>query len=428
MNILLLGSGGREHALAWKLVQSPLLTHLFIAPGNGGTAQHGTNLSLSVNDFQGIKKAVLQHGINMVVVGPEDPLVAGIHDFFLNDPEISFVPVIGPVRKAAMLEGSKDFAKKFMIRHGIPTARYMTFDISTVEQGVDFLKTLRPPYVLKADGLAAGKGVIICDTPGMAEREFTSLLLDERFGEASRKVVVEEFLHGIELSVFILTDGINYKILPEAKDYKKIGEGDTGLNTGGMGSVSPVHFADGAFLEKVESRIIHRTISGLKTEHIDYRGFIFFGLMNVQGDPYLIEYNCRLGDPETESVVPRLRNDLVKLLLAVARQQLGNESIITDPRHAATIMMVSKGYPGSYEKGKSLTMEEITGSLVFHAGTRINDQNGRTETNGGRVIALTSLGETLHEALSKSYENTDKIEFEGKYFRRDIGFDLKSDK
>ena len=425
MNILLLGSGGREHALAWKLSQSPLLSNLFIAPGNAGTLQFGTNLALSLNDFDEIKIAVLKHQINMVVVGPEDPLVNGIHDFFLSDPDIRQVPVIGPVKKAAMLEGSKDFAKQFMNRHGIPTARHQTFSKPTISDGIDFLHTLRPPYVLKADGLAAGKGVIICKTLEEAESEFTRMLLDSTFGAASDKVVIEEFLPGIELSVFILTDGKNYKILPEAKDYKKIGEGDTGPNTGGMGSISPVVFADALFMQKVEERIIRPTMNGLLSEKIDYKGFIFFGLIKVKEDPYVIEYNCRLGDPETESVIPRVTSDLVQLFKAVATQALDAETIFTDPRFTATVMLVSGGYPGHYEKGNIILGEEqVTGSMVFHAGTVLNSENGDITSNGGRVMAITSFGETMEDALLKSYENVKKINFKGKYYRPDIGFDL----
>ncbi len=425
MNILLLGSGGREHALAWKLSQSPLLSNLFIAPGNAGTLQFGTNLALSLNDFDEIKIAVLKHQVNMVVVGPEDPLVNGIHDFFLSDPDIRQVPVIGPVKKAAMLEGSKDFAKQFMNRHGIPTARHQTFSKPTISDGIDFLHTLRPPYVLKADGLAAGKGVIICKTLEEAESEFTRMLLDSTFGAASDKVVIEEFLPGIELSVFILTDGKNYKILPEAKDYKKIGEGDTGPNTGGMGSISPVVFADALFMQKVEERIIRPTMNGLLSEKIDYKGFIFFGLIKVKEDPYVIEYNCRLGDPETESVIPRVTSDLVQLFKAVATQALDAETIFTDPRFTATVMLVSGGYPGHYEKGNIILGEEqVTGSMVFHAGTVLNSENGDITSNGGRVMAITSFGETMEDALLKSYENVKKINFKGKYYRPDIGFDL----
>jgi len=425
MNILLLGSGGREHALAWKLTQSPLLTNLYIAPGNAGTAKTGINLPFSVNDFLAIKTAVLTHQIGMVVVGPEDPLVNGIHDFFLADPDIRHIPVIGPVKQAAMLEGSKDFAKRFMNRHNIPTARYKTFSRSTISQGLLFLKSLKAPYVLKADGLAAGKGVIICKTIEEATREFTGMLEEERFGAASAKVVIEEFLSGIELSVFILTDGKNYKLLPEAKDYKRIGEGDSGPNTGGMGSVSPVSFADPAFMKKVEDQVIRPTIEGLLAEGIEYKGFIFFGLIKVSNEPFVIEYNCRMGDPETESVIPRLQNDLVQLLQSVARQSLGAETIMVDPQVTATIMLVSSGYPDTYEKGKIITgQEQITGSLIFHAGTTIKPVTGETVSNGGRVIAVTSFGKTMEEALAKSYENAAKIQYDGKRFRTDIGFDL----
>ncbi|MEI6681878.1 MAG: phosphoribosylamine--glycine ligase [Bacteroidota bacterium] len=425
MNILLLGSGGREHALAWKLAQSPLLTRLYIAPGNAGTASLGTNLPLQPTDFGAVKRAVLDHSVAMVVVGPEDPLVQGIHDFFLLDPELRQVPVIGPARKAAMLEGSKDFAKQFMIRHGIPTASYRTFERSTLDDGVAFLHSLNPPYVLKADGLAAGKGVIICKTIEEAVTEFTSMLTEERFGAASLKVVIEEFLSGIELSVFVLTDGKDYLVLPEAKDYKKIGEGDTGPNTGGMGSVSPVPFADALFMQKVEQQVILPTIQGLAKEEIDYRGFIFFGLISVKGEPFVIEYNCRLGDPETESVIPRLQNDLVRLFNAVASQTLCDETISVDPRTAATVMLVSSGYPGPYEKGRLITgSDAITGSLVFHAGTTAGKTGRDVVSNGGRVIAVTSLGATQAEALAETYKNAAKIVFEGKGFRKDIGFDL----
>ena len=425
MNILLLGSGGREHALAWKLAQSPLLDELYIAPGNAGTARSGTNLPISVNDFPAIKSAVLTHQVSMVVVGPEDPLVNGIHDYFLSDPEIHQVPVIGPLQQAAMLEGSKDFAKQFMIRHGIPTARYQTFTRTSIGEGLKFMESLQAPYVLKADGLAAGKGVIICKTLEEAKREFTGMLEEERFGVASHKVVIEEFLSGIELSVFIITDGKTYKLLPEAKDYKKIGEGDTGPNTGGMGSVSPVPFADARFMDKVEQQVILPTMNGLLAEGIEYQGFIFFGLIKVNDNPFVIEYNCRLGDPETESVIPRLRGDLVQLFMAVANQSLHAESIPVDPRFAASVMLVSGGYPGSYEKDKVITGEElVTGSLVFHAGTKLNPDSGAVVSNGGRVMAVTSYGNTMDEALSKSYENAAKINFEGKQFRTDIGFDL----
>lgn len=423
MNILLLGSGGREHALAWKLTQSPRLTKLFIAPGNAGTGRMGTNLSLNVNDFPAIKKAVTDHQINMVIVGPEDPLVNGIHDYFLNDRDLRHIPVIGPTRAGAQLEGSKDFAKAFMLKNDIPTAQYKTFDKTTLHEGFEFLKTLKAPYVLKADGLAAGKGVVICQTIAEATSELTSMLRDERFGNASAKVVIEEFLEGIELSVFILTDGVTYVLLPEAKDYKKIGEGDTGPNTGGMGSVSPVPFADDSFMKKVEERVIDRTMKGLKDSGIEYSGFVFFGLMNVQGNPYVIEYNCRLGDPETESIVPRITTDLIGLFEAVANRSLGSRSIAIDPRCAFTVMLVSAGYPNAYEKGKIISGEDkVTGSLVFHAGT-ISDHE-MTLTNGGRVVAITTLSSSMGESKKISYKNVAEITFEGKYHRRDIGFDL----
>ncbi|MCX6306633.1 MAG: phosphoribosylamine--glycine ligase [Bacteroidetes bacterium] len=425
MNILLLGSGGREHALAWKISQSPLLTKLYIAPGNPGTSKFGINLPLSLASFDGIKQSVLAYHIDMVVVGPEDPLVNGIHDYFLADPAIRHIPVIGPSKKAAMLEGSKDFAKQFMNRHAIPTAKHRTFSKQTVSEGVDFLHSLKAPYVLKADGLAAGKGVIICKTIGEAVEEFSNMLQDSKFGAASDKVVIEEFLSGIELSVFILTDGKSYLVLPEAKDYKKIGEGDTGPNTGGMGSVSPVPFADEQFMQKVEQRIIVPTMQGLISEGIEYKGFIFVGLISVHGDPYVIEYNCRLGDPETESVIPRLGNDLVQLFNAVAHQTIQAETIVVDPRVAATVMLVSKGYPGVYEKAKAITGEDLAaGSLVFHAGTALDAETGQLVSSGGRVLAVTSLGATMEEALAKSYQNISKIDFDGKNFRHDIGFDL----
>ncbi|MDD4554149.1 MAG: phosphoribosylamine--glycine ligase [Bacteroidales bacterium] len=425
MNILLLGSGGREHALAWKLSQSKHLTRLFIAPGNAGTAQLGTNLPVPATDFTGIRAAVLQHNIGMVVVGPEDPLVHGIHDFFLADPVLQKIPVIGPARQAAMLEGSKDFAKRFMVRHGIPTARYRTFTAETLSEGIDFLSTLSPPYVLKADGLAAGKGVVICNDYAEAARELHTMLKDRKFGDASASVVIEEFLKGIELSVFVLTDGNSYALLPEAKDYKKAGTGDTGPNTGGMGSVSPVTFASYDFMEKVEQRIIQPTIRGLKQEEIDYRGFIFFGLINVAGDPFVIEYNCRLGDPETEAVLPRLKSDLIELFQATAAGTLGQFTVETDPRCCASVMLVSKGYPGSYEKGKKITgLRSISESIVFHAGTTC-DPEGNVITSGGRVLAVTSMGTTLREALERSYQNAAMIAFDGKNLREDIGFDLE---
>lgn len=427
MNILLLGSGGREHALAWKLSQSPLLNHLFIAPGNAGTSRLGTNLDISVNDFPAIRQAVMDHKIDMLLPGPEDPLVNGISDFFNSDPEFFDFPVIGPGKKAARLEGSKDFAKKFMLRHGIPTAKFRTFCANEIEQGVQFLSTLKAPYVMKADGLAAGKGVVICKTLEEAVHEFSTILRDSRFGTASEKVVIEEFLEGIEVSMFIITDGHSYKILPEAKDYKRIGEGDTGPNTGGMGSVSPVPFVDKIFIAKVESRIICPTLEGLKAEGIVYQGFIFFGLINVGGEPFVIEYNCRLGDPETESMLPRIQNDLVSLFLAVAEKRLENEVILIDKRVAVTVMLVSEGYPESYKKGFPISGEAgIQDSFVFHAGTLNNGSAHGDVTSGGRVLALTSYGKTMKEALKKTYQNIHKIEFKGKTFRKDIGFDLGS--
>ncbi|MEI6889317.1 MAG: phosphoribosylamine--glycine ligase [Bacteroidales bacterium] len=423
MQILLLGSGGREHALAWKIAQSPLLEKLFIAPGNAGTSRCGENVQLSVTDFFAIRQFVLEKHIDMLVVGPEDPLVKGIHDFFLADPGLCKIPVIGPVAAAAQLEGSKDFAKQFMVRHGIPTAAYQTFDAASLEKGFAFIRSLEPPYVLKADGLAAGKGVVICQTEEEALQELTAMLRDARFGQASARVVIEEFLTGIECSSFVITDGNSYLILPEAKDYKKIGEGDTGPNTGGMGSVSPVSFADTEFLRKVEERIIRPTVEGLTNDGLEYIGFIFFGLINVKGDPFVIEYNCRLGDPETESVIPRIKNDFVELLRAVAERKLAKQSIQIDPRFCTTVMMVSGGYPDTYEKGKVITGEnKIEGSLIFHAGTAMKESE--LVSNGGRVIAVTSLGNNMKEALTATYRNADLIEFDGMYFRRDIGEDL----
>jgi phosphoribosylamine--glycine ligase len=367
----------------------------------------------------------MDNKIGMVIVGPEDPLVNGIHDFFLEDKQLRNIPVIGPVKHAAMLEGSKEFGKQFMSRHGIPTAAYRTFTKDSLDEGIAFINRSRPPYVLKADGLAAGKGVVICPTADEARLELHSMLMESKFGAASARVVIEEFLKGIELSVFVLSDGITYKILPEAKDYKKISEGDSGPNTGGMGSVSPVSFADKSFMDKVEHRIIIPTIEGLKSENIDYRGFIFFGLIKVDEDPYVIEYNCRMGDPEAESVIPRIQNDLVDLFLAVASRQLEHEVILTDPRYTGTVMLVSKGYPDQYEKGKMVTLkEEIEDSILFHAGTKTDAASGNTVTSGGRVIAVTSFGTTMKEALNTSYKNAAKIEFEGKQYRKDIGFDL----
>lgn len=423
MNILLLGSGGREHTLAWKLSQSPRLTSLFIAPGNAGTHSCGTNLPVSVNDFPAIREASLHHGIGMVIVGPEDPLVHGIHDFFLADPALRNIPVIGPTKQAALLEGSKDFAKAFLKKYHIPTASYETFTLDTLNRGMAFLHTLTPPYVLKADGLAAGKGVVICPTLEEAASELHAMLAESKFGNASAKVVIEEFLQGTELSAFIITDGEHYRLFPEAKDYKKIGVGDSGPNTGGMGSISPVPFARGDFMEKVERQVIRPTLDGLKAEGITYQGFLFFGLMNVNGTPYVIEYNCRLGDPETESVLPRIRADFVELCQAVAEGTLNQVEMDLDLRYTASVMLVSGGYPGLYEKGKEITgLDQVDGSLLFHAGTK--EVDGRIVTNGGRVLVVTSFGETMERALMKSYENAEKIRFEGNYYRRDIGFDL----
>ena len=425
MNILLLGSGGREHALAWKIAQSPLTARLFIAPGNAGTSLTGTNIPVAVNDFPAIRQFVLENSIGMVVVGPEDPLVNGIHDFFLEDRFLKGIPVIGPVRKAAMLEGSKDFAKGLMVKYGIPTAGYRTFSRESLEEGLVFLERSRPPFVLKADGLAAGKGVIICPSKEEAAAELLSMIRDEKFGAASGRVVIEEFLPGIELSAFVLTDGKTFLVLPEAKDYKKIGEGDTGSNTGGMGSVSPVPFAGEEFMKKVLERIIQPTLSGLQTEGIDYRGFIFFGLMNVKGDPFVIEYNCRMGDPEAEAILPRIRNDLVELFLAVASGRLSEHTLRADPRPVAAVILASAGYPDKYEKGKVISgLEEVKESLVFHAGTRKEGSTGNIVTSGGRVLAVTSYGKDLREALAASYRNAEKILYEGKYYRRDIGGDL----
>lgn len=424
MNILILGSGGREHAFAWKLSQSKKLGKLYIAPGNAGTSSVGTNIAISVTDFEGIKKFVLENAINMVVVGPEDPLVKGIYDFFQADVQLKNISVIGPQKAGAELEGSKDFSKKFMIRHGIPTARYETFTKETLAEGLKFLETLEPPYVLKADGLAAGKGVVIPTTLEDAKKELTEMLANAKFGAASAKVVIEEFLKGIELSVFVLTDGNSYKILPAAKDYKRIGEGDKGLNTGGMGAISPVPFANEAFIKKVEDRVIIPTINGLKKEGIVYKGFIFIGLMNDNGDPKVIEYNVRMGDPETESVIPRIKSDLLDLFEGVANGNLNEKTFEVDERFATTVMMVAGGYPEDYAKGDVMSgFELVEGSMAFHAGTK---QNGNdVVTNGGRVIAITSFGNTMQEALKKSFANAERIQYKGKYYRKDIGKDLE---
>ena len=423
MNILVLGSGGREHAIVWKLAQSKKITGIFIAPGNAGTAAHGTNLPLNPEDFVAVKTAVIGNRIDMVIVGPEAPLVSGIHDFFLADDLLKNIPVIGPSKSAARLEGSKDFAKSFLKRHKIPTAAYRSFDKKNVGEAVEFLKSLRPPYVLKADGLAAGKGVVILDDLESAVLELNAMI-EGKFGTASQKVVIEQFLKGVELSVFIITDGQSYKLLPEAKDYKRIGAGDTGLNTGGMGAVSPVPFADMTFIGKVISRIIDPTMRGLSEEGIIFKGFIFFGLINMEGDPYVIEYNARLGDPESEVIIPRIKSDLFDLIEGVANGNLAEKNLETDNRYVTTVMLASGGYPGHYEKGKVIEgLDNTDDCVVFHAGTKLVD--GSVLTSGGRVLAVSSWGRNMQEALDGSYRNAARINFKDMYYRPDIGFDLK---
>ncbi|MDB4620690.1 phosphoribosylamine--glycine ligase [Flavobacteriaceae bacterium] len=423
MNILIIGGGGREHTIAWKLLQSPNCGKLFVAPGNAGTHEIAVNLELGVNDFDGIKEAVLNNEIQMVIVGPEDPLVQGIHDFFLEDEQLKNIIVVGPQKAAATLEGSKEFAKEFMKAHNIPTAKYDSFTSETVEEGCNFLETMKPPYVLKADGLAAGKGVLILEDIDEAKDELRQMLVGQKFGAASQKVVIEEFLDGIELSCFVLTDGKNHLTLPMAKDYKRIGEGDTGLNTGGMGAISPVPFASDEFIKKIEERIIKPTMDGFQKSNLPFKGFVFIGLIKVGNDPMVIEYNVRMGDPETEVVFPRVKNDWVELFKAIGSQTLDQHELEIDPRSATTIMAVSGGYPEAYQKGKTITgIDSVDGSVVFHAGTKVVSKE--VKTSGGRVLAVTSYGKDHKEALSKSYESLEKIDFEGMYYRKDLGFDL----
>lgn len=423
MNVLVLGSGGREHTFAWKITKSPICNRLFVAPGNSGTATIAKNLEIGVNDFQSIKKAVLKYDIQMVIVGPEDPLVRGIHDFFLNDPDLNNTAVIGPQKAAAQLEGSKEFAKEFLVRHQIPTAAYQSFTAHEIEKGYAFLETLSPPYVLKADGLAAGKGVLIVKDLIAAKTELKQMLLGSKFGAASAKVVIEEFLDGIELSCFVLTDGENYKILPMAKDYKRIGEGDTGLNTGGMGAISPVPFANEALMAKIESRIVAPTIEGLKTDKLPYKGFVFIGLIVVNNEPLVIEYNVRMGDPETEAVLPRLNTDLMEIFVAIKEQTLNRIDIEVNPKTAATVVLVSGGYPGAYEKGHPIKgLDSVENALVFHAGA--SNDGDKVVTSGGRVMAVTAFGNDYKAALSKSYQAISNINFQGMNYRKDLGFDL----
>ena len=423
MNVLVLGSGGREHAIAWKLAQSSQLENLYIAPGNPGTASLGVNVALSLTDFDGIASFALENNVQIVVVGPEDPLVNGIHDYFEDKEELSGITIIGPKKEGAIIEGSKDFSKAFMKKYNIPTAKYSSFSEENLDSGYAYLEKMSPPYVLKADGLAAGKGVLILDDLNQAKSELRKMVAEKKFGEASSTVVIEQFLAGIEVSVFVITDGKSYKILPEAKDYKRIGEADTGLNTGGMGAISPVPFANRDFMDKVDNQVIIPTIKGLRAEGIDYSGFIFFGLISVKGDPYVIEYNCRLGDPETEVVMPRLKSDLLELFDGIATGTLSERDVQIDPRTASTVMMVSGGYPEDYEKGKVIKgLHAIEDSIVFHAGTK--DDSGLIKTNGGRVLAVTSYGKDIETALKISYESAHKIQFENRYFRKDLGFDL----
>jgi phosphoribosylamine---glycine ligase len=423
MNVLILGSGGREHAIAWKVAQSSSLNNLYIAPGNAGTSSVGTNIPLDVNDFDAVAKTCLENNINILVVGPEEPLVNGIFDYFTERKDLAKIAVIGPSKSGARLEGSKDFSKQFMQRHNIPTAKYATFDKNNLEEGYKFLDSLKPPYVLKADGLAAGKGVLIIDKLEQAKKELKSMIANQKFGKASAKVVIEEFLKGIEMSCFVITDGEHYKILPSAKDYKRIGEGDKGLNTGGMGAISPVAFMNHDMEDRIETRIIIPTIKGLKAEGIKYQGFIFFGLINVKGEPYVIEYNCRMGDPETEVVMPRIKSDLLDLFEGIATGTLSERDIEHDLRTVSTVMLVSGGYPEAYEKGKVITgLNSVSNAMVFHAGTKLD--GGNVVTDGGRVIAVSAYGRDIPSAIEKSYEAAEKINFDKKYYRKDIGFDL----